>query len=69
MTDYQKIRFCAQTENNESVFNLRMIRIINDESGVIIEDCFCFFKGDPVFGLVYRILIFVPFKRNYVIII
>lgn len=43
-----------------------MIRIMDKQSSLVIENCFGFFKGNTVFFNVYRRFIFVPSESNHI---
>ena len=44
MADDQQICHGTHSENNESFFFLRMLRIINHQCAFIIKNSFCFFE-------------------------
>ena len=62
MTYYQKISLIALSQNNESLFVLRMVRVINHKRLFIIKYRLCFFKRYIMLIQVYLVLIFIPFE-------
>lgn len=73
VADDEELSGAAVSENNETIFLNRMIRVIYDKSIVIIEHGRSFFEGNSVFLFVYGVFVFIPLKtkhiHNYIVII
>jgi hypothetical protein len=55
---------CTQTEENESILFLRMLRIRHDPRVLIKKGASSFFERNPVFLAVRTTLPFIPFKHQ-----
>ena len=73
MADDEQISFLAEPEDNEPLFLLGVLRIVDNQRFLIIEYGLGFFKSDMVLFFVDRVFVLVPFKSdrfyNYIIII
>lgn len=73
MTNDEQICLTAKAENNKPFLLFRMLRVINHQRFFVVENRFCFLKGNLVFVLVDVVFIFISLKSNrfhiYIIII
>ena len=65
MADDQQICPGTHSENNESFFFLRMLRIINHQCAFIIKNSFGFFERHFMLFLIDPVFILIPFKRQH----
>ena len=72
MTDDEQICLVAETEDDEPLFCLGMVRVVDHQSFVVIKYRFGFFKRYVMFVLVDVVLVFIPLElndfHNYIII-
>jgi len=64
MTDHQRVQIGAQTEENKAIFDVRVLRIINQQGMLIREHRFSFMERNPVLANVLLILSLVPLEFN-----
>ncbi len=70
MTNNYDAKLKASTQEQESVFASRMIRVLELQCILIEKDRLSFFKGDPMLLLIRFVLSIIPCKahHNYIII-
>ena len=66
MTDHKYISSMAKTEKNKPLFLLGMIRIVDQQSVVIIEYRLSFLKRYFMFFLIQYVLIGIPLKTKII---
>ena len=73
MADRKYISALAKAKENKPLFLLGVVRIVNQQSIIIIEHRLRFFKRYSMLFLIRYVLVFVPFKtkliHGYIIII
>lgn len=64
MAHDKQSRHCTETQQKESIFLFRVIRIMHEQGIVIGEYCLTFFERDAMLPLVDKVFSFVPDKAD-----
>lgn len=66
MADHQHISALAKAEKNKPLFLLGVVRIVDQQSIVVIENRLRFFKRYSMLFLIRYVFVFIPFKTKIV---
>lgn len=69
MADDANTFHITHTNDQKTIFEFRMIRIIEEDSIFIPKYAFNVFEGYSVFSLIDTIFIFIPFKNHPILIL